>query len=157
MRFSALSSTLAIALFFQGASAANAQTTVTDPWVRGTVARQQTTAMYAQITSAKGGRLVSASSTVAGTVEIHEMTMQGDVMKMRAVPGVDLPAGAPVDFKPGGYHLMLMDLKQPLAAGQSVPVTLVIEGNDGKREIVEVRAPVRPLATPTTPAPANKH
>jgi periplasmic copper chaperone A len=127
------------------ASLATAQTTVKDPWVRGTVAQQQATGMFARITSASGGKLVSASSPVAKVVEIHEMAMEGDVMKMRAISGLDLPAGKAVDLSPGGYHVMLLDLKQVLKAGDKVPVTLVIEGKDGKRETLEVSAPVRAL------------
>ena len=126
--------------------AAQAQTVVKDPWVRGTVAQQKATGLFAQITSTAGGKLVSASSPVAGIVEIHEMAMDGNVMKMRALPaGLDLPAGKAVDLKPGGYHVMLMDLKKELKAGDTVPVTLVIEGADKKRETVEVQAPVRAL------------
>jgi copper(I)-binding protein len=130
-----------------------AQTTVKDPWVRGTVAQQKATGMFAQITSASGGKLVSASSPAAGVVEIHEMAMEGDVMKMRAVPGIDLPAGKAVDLKPGGYHVMLMGLKRELKAGETVPVTLVIEGADKKRESVEVKSTVRDLGG----ADATKH
>jgi len=125
---------------------AQAQTTVKDPWVRGTVPGQKATGMFGQVTSASGGKLVSATSPVAGVVEIHEMVMDGNVMKMRAISGLDLPAGKAVDLKPGGYHVMLMDLKQELKAGESVPVTLVIEGAGGKRESVELKAPVKPLA-----------
>ncbi|HMR70061.1 MAG TPA: copper chaperone PCu(A)C [Rubrivivax sp.] len=124
---------------------AHAQTTVTDPWVRGTVAQQKATGMFAKISSAQGGRLVAASSPAAGVVEIHEMSMDGNVMRMRAVGALDLPAGKTVALEPGGYHVMLIDLVQPLAAGQTVPVTLVVEGADGKRETVEVQAPVRAL------------
>ena len=133
-----------------------AQTTVTDPWVRGTVAPQKATGLYAQITSAQGGRLVSVTSPVAGVVEIHEMKMDGDVMRMRAVPDLALPSGKVVALKPGGYHVMLMDLKQPLKAGDSVPVTLVVEGADKKRETIEVKAAVRAAAAPA-PAPAHDH
>ena len=130
------------------AGTAMAQTTVAEPWIRGTVAQQKATGLFAQITSAKGGRLVSASSPVAGAMEIHEMSMDGNVMKMRALPnGLDLPAGKPVALKPGGYHLMLLDLKQPLKAGDTVAVTLVIAGADKKRETVEIKVPVRALAS----------
>ena len=134
--------TLALLLAF----GAQAQTTVKDPWVRGTVAGQKATGMFGQIVSTSGGKLVSASSPVAGVVEVHEMVMDGNVMKMRAVTGLELPAGKAVELKPGGYHLMLMDLKQELKAGESVPVTLVIEGTGGKRESVDVKAPVKALA-----------
>jgi copper(I)-binding protein len=67
-------------------------------------------------------------------------------MLMRAVPGIELPAGKTVELKPGGLHVMLMDLKQPLAAGDSVALTLVVEGKDKKREVVEVKAAVRASA-----------
>ncbi len=97
------------------------------------------------------GKLVSATSPVAGVVEIHEMVMDGNVMKMRAVTGLELPAGKAVELKPGGYHVMLMDLKQELKAGESVPLTLVIEGAGGKRETLEVKAPVRALAESSGP------
>ncbi|MEY3475457.1 MAG: hypothetical protein RL087_1915 [Pseudomonadota bacterium] len=138
--------TLSFALALAAASSASrAQVTVKDPWVRGTVAQQKATGAFLQITSAAGGKLVAASSPVAGVVEIHEMAMDGNVMKMRAVAALDLPAGKPVALKPGGYHVMLMDLKKPLAAGDEVPITLVVESG-GKRETVDFKAPVRPLA-----------
>ena len=125
-------------------SVAHAQTTVAEPWVRSTVAGQKATGAFLQITSATGGKLVSASSPVADVVEIHEMTMEGNVMKMRALPkGLDLPAGKAVALKPGGLHVMLMDLKQPLKAGDMVPLTLVVEGAANKRETIEVKATVR--------------
>jgi copper(I)-binding protein len=125
--------------------AAQSQTSVKEPWVRGTVAQQKASGFFAQLSSAQGGKLVAASSPVAGVVEIHEMAMDGNVMKMRAVSAVDLPAGKTVELKPGGYHVMLMDLKQQLKPGESVAVRLVVEGKDGKRETVEVKAAVKPL------------
>ena len=139
-----LALSLAIATLSASLPAA-AQTTVSDPWVRGTVAQQKATGMFATITSKQGGKLVAATSPIAGSVEIHEMTMAGDVMKMRAVPALPLPANQAVELRPGGYHVMLMDLKQPLSTGDTVPVTLVVEGADGKRESVEVKATVRAL------------
>jgi copper(I)-binding protein len=127
---------------------AHAQTTVKDPWVRGTVAQQTATGLFVQLTSAAGGKLVSVASPVAAMVEIHEMAMDGDVMRMRALPaGLELPAGKPVELKPGGYHVMLMGLKQTLKDGDTVPVTLVVEGKDGKRETLELKAPVRALGS----------
>jgi periplasmic copper chaperone A len=123
----------------------SAQTTVKEPWVRATVAQQKATGAFMQLTSAQGGKLVSAKSPAAGIVEIHEMAMDGNVMKMRAVNGLELPAGKAVDLKPGGLHVMLMDLKEPMKAGDSVALTLVIEGKDGKRETLDVKAQVRAL------------
>jgi copper(I)-binding protein len=129
-----------------GALSAQAQTTVVDPWVRGTVPQQKASGLFAVITSVQGGKLVAGSSPVAGVVEIHEMSMEGSTMKMRQVAGgLPLPAGQAVELKPGGYHVMLMDLKQQLKAGDTVPVTLVVEGADGKRKNIEVQAPVKPL------------
>ena len=137
-------------------SASGAQTTVTDAWIRGTVAQQKASGLFARLTSAQGGRLVSVSTPVAGLVEIHEMSMAGDVMKMRALPnGLVLPAGKAVELKPGGYHVMLMDLKQQLKAGDTVTVTWVLEGADKKRETVEVKVPVKAQAS--AGAETHKH
>jgi copper(I)-binding protein len=134
-----------------------AQVTVKDPWVRATVSAQKATGAFMQITSAQDARLVEAKSPVAGVVEVHEMVMEKDVMKMRAIKGLDLPAGKTVELKPGGYHVMLMDLKEQMKEGTTVPVTLVIEGKDKKRSTVEVKAPVRPLTTPAKAEPEHKH
>ncbi|MEK8048841.1 copper chaperone PCu(A)C [Ideonella sp. DXS22W] len=133
------------ALALAGLSA-SAQTTVQDAWVRGVVAQQKATGAFMQITSARGGKLLSASSPAAGVVEIHEMAMDGNTMKMRALTeGLPLPAGKPVALKPGGYHVMLMDLKAPLKAGDTVELSLVVEGKDGKKETVPVKAAVRAM------------
>ena len=87
-------------------------------WVRGTVAGQTTSGAFMELKSAGGAVLVGAESPAAGAVEIHEMNMDGNVMRMRAVPRIDLPAGKSVELKPGGYHVMLMQLKQPLKVGE---------------------------------------
>jgi hypothetical protein len=115
------------------------------PWVRETVAAQTATGGFMEITSRRGGILIGASSPVAGRVEVHQMKMEGNIMKMRAVDKLDLPAGKPVKLAPGGYHLMLLELKKTLQAGTVVPLTLSIAGNDGKRSSVEVKAEVRQL------------
>jgi len=137
--------TLAALLF--AAFPVMAQVTVKDPWVRATVSAQKATGAFMQITSAQDARLVEAKSPVAGVVEVHEMVMEKDVMKMRAIKGLDLPAGKTVELKPGGYHVMLMDLKEQMKEGATVPVTLVIEGKDKKRSTIEVKAPVKPLTS----------
>ena len=130
-----------------------AQTSVKDAWVRGTVAEQKATGAFMQLNSTQGGRLVSVSSPAAGVVEIHQMKMEGSTMKMGAVSALNLPAGQVVEIKPGGYHVMLMDLKAPLKAGDSVALTLLIEGKDGKKETIAVSAPVKALGA----APEHKH
>lgn len=140
--------TALVALCALTLGAAQAQTTVKDPWVRGTVAQQRATGAFMQITSAQGGQLVGASSPAAGVVEVHEMKMVGDTMKMGAIAALDLPAGKPVELRPGSYHVMLMELKQPLKDGDTVPLTLTIKGADGKTETVQVSAPVKALGAP---------
>jgi copper(I)-binding protein len=127
---------------------------VKDPWVRATVAQQKATGAFMQLTAKSDSKLVEAKSPVAGVVEIHEMAMEKDVMRMRQVPGLALPAGKTVELKPGGYHVMLMDLKAQVKEGDTVPVTLVFEGKDGKRESIEIKAPARPLSN--MPGMANK-
>jgi copper(I)-binding protein len=130
------------------AACAAAQTEVKQPWVRATVAQQKATGAFMQIRSPQDARLVEVRSDVAEVAELHEMVMEGNVMKMRAVAGVDLPAGKSVELKPGGYHVMLLELKRQLSAGDSVALTLVIEGRDGNRQSVAVQAAVRALNTP---------
>ena len=124
---------------------AHAQVQVKDPWVRATVPQQNSSGAFMQISSPAELRLVSVSSPVAGVVELHRMSMENDIMKMRAVPGIEIPAGVPVELKPGGYHVMMMALKSQLKEGELVPLTLIVEGRDGKRQTIEVKARVRAL------------
>ncbi|MET3497818.1 copper chaperone PCu(A)C [Variovorax boronicumulans] len=136
-------------------STAYAQVTVKDAWVRATVPKQQATGAFMQISAPQDSKLVSASSPVTPVVEVHEMAVQDGVMRMRQVPSVALPAGKTVELKPGGYHVMLLDLKQQVKEGDTVPLTLVFEGKDGKRESLEVKAPVRALNASAKPATAH--
>ena len=124
-------------------AAAHAQVTVDKPWVRTTVAQQTTTGAFMTITSVQGGKLVSATSPVAASVEVHEMKMDGNVMKMRPVDALPLPAGTPVELKAGAYHMMLMGLKAPVKAGDVVPITLMVEDAKGKRQTTDVKAVAR--------------
>jgi len=133
---------------------AAAQVGVANPWVRGTVAGQKATGAFMQLKSATDTALVSAASPVAKIVEIHEMKMDAGVMKMRAVDGLSLPAGQTVELKPGGYHVMLMDLTQELRDGQSVPLTLTFADKAGKKSTVEVKATVK---APTAAGSPPKH
>ncbi len=121
--------------------------TVTDPWVRGTVAQQKATGAFMELRADRSARLVAANSPVAGVVEIHEMAMENNIMRMRQVPGIELKAGGTVALKPGGFHVMLMDLKQPLKGGEQVPITLTFEDESRQRFSVEVKAPVRELGS----------
>ena len=151
----------AIALLALSASSVSvvsaADLDIKSPWVRGTVAGQKATGAFMELTSASGIAIVGASSPVANVTEIHEMKMDGGVMKMRAIPRLDVAAGKPVSLAPGGYHVMLMDLKQQLKKGDVVPLTLQIENKDKKVETIEVKAEVRELTSTPTAAGQHKH
>jgi copper(I)-binding protein len=129
--------------------AASAQVNVTAPWVRATVAQQKSTGAFMMLQAERDARLVAVSSAVAGQGQIHQMDMHGDMMKMQQVDGIDLPAGKPVNLASGGYHVMLIDLKRQLRPGENVPLTLVVQYKDGKRETVKLTAPVKPLSFST--------
>lgn len=132
-------------LFAAAALPVLAETTVSEPWVRATVPQQKATGAYMELKSDADARLVSVSSPAAGVAEVHEMAVVDDLMTMRRLASLELPAGRAVELKPGGYHVMLIGLKQQVKEGEQVPLTLVIERRDGQRETVEVRASVRPL------------
>jgi len=125
--------------------AANAEVTVKDAWVRGTVPAQSVTGAFMTLTSSTDAKLVGVKTPIAMQAEIHESTMKDNVSQMHAVESVALPAGKAVQLKPGGYHMMLMGLAKPVSKGQKVPLTLEIVEADGKRSKVEVQADVRPL------------
>ncbi|SFB75342.1 hypothetical protein SAMN05216344_102266 [Polaromonas sp. OV174] len=128
---------------------------VKDAWVRATVPGQTGSGAYMKITARTATRLVGISSPVAGVAEVHEMKMDGDVMKMRRVPSLDLPAGKTLELKSGAYHVMLMDLKQPLAAGSSVALSLHFKDAKGQESRVELNVPVA-AAAPGASAAAGK-
>ena len=98
-----------------------------------------------------------ANPWAASIVEIHEMVMDKDVMKMRPVPRLEVQPGKPLELRPGSYHVMLIDLKKPLAKGEIVPITLQVEGRDKKIETVDVNAEVRELTASAAPAMQHKH
>ena len=123
-----------------------AQVTVKDAWVRATVAQQKATGAFMQLQSAQDAKLVAAQSPVAGVVEVHEMAMDNGVMKMRAVPSLALPAGKAVELKPGGYHVMLMDLKAPLQKDTTIPLTLTFKNAKGQESKTELKVPVMQMA-----------
>jgi copper(I)-binding protein len=127
--------------------AALSQVSVTDAWVRGTAQGQKATGAFMQIASSADTSLVAVASPVARVVEIHTMTHEGGVMKMRAIQALPVPAGKTVELAPGGYHVMLMDLTQPLKEGEQVPLALTFADKSGKRTTQDVTATVRPLAS----------
>lgn len=134
---------LAAALLASAAQAQNAApVAVEGAWARASVQGQTASGAFMRLTAPEATRLVRVESPVAGVAEVHEMKMEGNVMKMRALPGLDLPAGQPVELKPGGYHVMLMDLKAPLAKGASVPLTLVFQNAKGVQSQQQLQLPV---------------
>ncbi|TAK86255.1 MAG: copper chaperone PCu(A)C [Aquabacterium sp.] len=139
------------------AAPAWAQVSVDDAWARATVPQQKSSGAYLRITAARAAALVEVRTPVAGSAEIHEMSMVGDVMRMRAIDRLPLPAGRAVALEPGGYHVMLLDLKRQLKAGEVVPLTLVIEDQDKKRQSVEVQASVRPASGNAPAKPDHAH
>lgn len=146
--------------------AAKAAVQVEGAWARATVPGQSGTGAFMSLTAAQTTRLVGVASPVAGVAELHEMKMVGDVMKMSAIAGLDLPAGQAVLLKPGSYHLMLMDLKRPLAKDSTVPVTLRFKDAKGVESQLELVLPVATTAAAAAGAvpakalakePAHKH
>ena len=125
--------------------------TVSRPYARATAPGQPVGGGFMTIAN-KGAddRLLSATAKVAKSVELHSMSMEGDVMRMRQVEGIALPAGQSVELKPGALHMMFMGLKAPLKAGDKVPVTLKFE----KAGDLTVRISVQ---APGAGAPAHKH
>jgi len=150
MTFKTIHFTLAAWLTLS-ATAALAQVEVKDAWARATVPGQKATGAFMTLTAKNGVKLVGAASPAAGVAEVHEMKMEGDVMKMRAMPTLDLPAGQTIELKPGGYHIMLMDLKSALAKDSTVELTLVFKDAKGVESRQNVKVPVA-----TAPAAAAK-
>ncbi len=136
---------------------AQAQVSVTAPWVRATVPAQKSTGAYMHLLSSNGTRLVGVSSPVAATVELHQMEMSGEMMKMRQVDGIDLPAGKGVNLSRGSYHIMLVGLKRQLKQGDAVDITLQVQGKNKKRENITVKVPVKPLDFVSPDVPAAMH
>ena len=150
----------ALACDLAGAQVANTTVTVTDAWVRSTVAGQKGTGAFMKITAKEGTRLVGVSTPAAGVGEVHEMKMENDIMKMRAVPALDLPAGKVVELKPGGFHVMLMDVKQPLVKDSKVPLILLFKDAKGIESKLELSVPVStnaPGGSATADHGAHKH
>lgn len=123
-------------------SAAASPLKVEAAWIRASVHGQSGTGAFMRLTAQEPMSLVGLASPVAGVAEVHEMKLEGDVMRMRAIPALALPAGQAVELKPGGYHLMLMDLKSPLKADTRVPLTLVLRDAKGAERRVELQVPV---------------
>ena len=141
------------------ATTAHAQNlNVQNAWVRATVQGQKATGTFMQITAPAATTLISVSTPVAGVAEVHEMKMDGDVMRMRPLTkGLELPAGKAVQLKPGGYHLMLMDLKLPLQKDTTIPITLTLRDSKGVQSTQDLRVPVLSAAPAGQAEHQHKH
>jgi len=137
---------LAFSLLAGASLCATAQTTVDDAWVRTTVAGQPASGAFMRITATSDSKLLSVSSPVAKDVQIHEVSMTNDVMRMGPVDSVPLPAGKTVALDPDGYHVMLMGLNGQIKEGDQVPLALIVENDKGVRETLNVTAPARAAA-----------
>jgi copper(I)-binding protein len=136
---------VASALLTMSAAAADLGITVSDAWGHATAPGQDSGSIQFSITSKKEAKLVAISSPTAGAVEIHSMVHEDGKMKMRAVEFLTLPAGKTVDLGKSGYHVMLLNLKQPLKAGDSVPLTLTLEFADKHKATVDTKAEIRSM------------
>ena len=119
----------------------------TDAWVRATVPSQKSTGAFVTLTSSEDAKVVGAASPAAASVELHTSSMEKGVMQMREVQAIELPAGKPVELKPGATHVMLMGLSKPAKAGEPFPLVFTVEDKRGKRSTLEVSATVRPIGS----------
>lgn len=145
----------AAAMTLAAATLAQAPLKVEGAWVRSSVPGQQGTGAFMKLTARQPMQIVGVSTPVAGTADLHEMKLEGDLMTMRPVVALDLPAGRTIELKPGGYHLMLQDLKQPLRPGTSVPLTLVLRDAKWVHSKLELKLPVAARAPSAGAAPAD--
>ena len=147
MKIKSLMTAVALAATTFGALAADQSVEVQNAWVRATVKGQMATGAFMTLTAKQGATLVGVASPVAGVAQVHEMKMDAGVMKMAEVKGgLVLPAGKAVELRPGGYHLMLMDLKAPLTKDGTVPVTLTFKDAKGVESKLELKLPVAATA-----------
>lgn len=116
---------------------------ISDSWVRATEDGQDVGAAYMTLTSNTDTTLTSVESSVSDSIEIHSMTMDNGVMKMRMLDELALKAGKPTELAPGGYHLMLFDLKKALKAGEEVSFTLHFKDAQGKETVLNVNSPIK--------------
>src|SRR3954466_2294372 len=146
------------ALLLAAAWSAQAQTpelAVHGAWVRATVQGQVSSGAYMTLTAKEPLVLTGASTPVAARAEVHEMKMDGEIMRMRELDALALPAGKPVELKPGSYHVMLTQLRAPLQPQTSVPLTLHLKKANGALIDVPLSVPV--AASPPAPVPAERH
>ena len=139
------------------ACSAMSQVDITDAWVRATVQGQKATGAFMSLTAKKATRLVGVKTDAAAVAEVHEMSMDKDVMRMRPIPALELPAGKTVTLKPGSYHVMLMNLKEPLPVDSHVQLTLLFEDAAGVKSQQELHLMTTAKAPGADDKPADAH
>jgi periplasmic copper chaperone A len=130
-------------IFFLIAGNAQADVLISDAWVRANAPGQSVGAAYMTLQSQHDSNLIHVESPAAGSVEIHSMSITNGVMKMRALETLALQAGKPEKLAPGGFHLMLFDLKKPLKAGEKATFTLSFKDKAGKTTHQDVVLPIK--------------
>lgn len=121
-------------------TAVQASVTITDAWVKPTAPGQRVAGVYLQIVSTEDAKLIGATSSIAETAEIHKMSMHEDIMRMRRLEAIELPAGKKVELKPGGYHIMLFGIENQIKNGDVVLLELVISNKNGEQEQIHLKA-----------------
>ncbi len=133
-------------LFSPTASAASEAVQVTNAWARATVPGQKVAGVYLDLRAERDAIVLSVKSPAAASAEIHSMSTDNGVMRMRKLDAMALPSGQAVTLSPGGNHIMLLDIKQQLKAGDKVPLTLVVQDRGSRKKIdVKVEAIVKEL------------
>lgn len=141
---------LAAVLALPVAVCASDVVTINNPWARATVAGQKTAAAYMELVSSTDAALVGVASAAAEKVELHTMSLDGGVMKMRPLRKLELPAAKAVKLAPGGLHVMLIGIRRPLKEGDSVQLVLTVETKAGQRLTLKTEAPVRAMTGGST-------
>jgi copper(I)-binding protein len=134
---------IALAWLLAGAAHAADLVQVREPWAKATVPGQKVGGVYMKIVARENLRLTGVKSAAAEAAEVHQMKMENGMMRMRAVPFLELPVGKTVKLEPGGYHIMLFDLRQSLVAGQKLKLELIVEDGSKHKHRIAVEAVVR--------------
>ena len=142
LKYGYCTTALLVGLLAGGAHAAEL-VKVVDPWARATVPGQKVGGVYMELVARQNLRLTGVKSVASETAEVHQMKMEKGMMRMRAVPFLELPAGKRVKLAPGGYHIMLFDLKQSLVTGQKLKLELTVEDSSKRQHQVVIEALVR--------------
>ena len=136
---------------------AQAELKISNAWVKPTVPGQPVAGGYMAITSDKDIEIIEVLSPVAGKAEIHSMSMEGNIMRMKKLNQLQLKAGKVVELKPGGFHIMLMELKHQIKQAEVVPISLVTQDGNGKKATITIKAIATVPKTSESPSDMHMH